>query len=78
MFTGLAILLGGLLWAVLSVIDWRRWRAGKPRLPWLGWSIVPEMTPSTEMNRIVEGAAMIGNALLGAIIALLGLAFLLD
>lgn len=75
---GPALVVGGIGWAALHVLDWSRWRSGKARLPWLGWSITPEMTPTTEMNRMVEGAAMIGNAVLGAVVALLGFAFILD
>ena len=39
-------------------------------LPWLGWKIEP--SPQSEMNRLVESAGAIGNAVLGLVIALIG------
>ncbi|MEA3265275.1 MAG: hypothetical protein U9R07_17555 [Pseudomonadota bacterium] len=70
MLKGLALLLGGLLWATLHLIEWRRWRAGKPaRLPWHGWVVTD--APRTEMNRMTEAAGMAGNVLLG--LAMVGL-----
>ena len=73
MLKGLALLLGGLLWATLHLIEWRRLRAGKPaRLPWHGWVVTD--APRTEMNRLTETAGMIGNVLLGLAAAGLGFA----
>ena len=73
MLKGLALLLGGLIWAAVHVMEWRRWRAGKPaRLPWHGWVVTGE--PRTEMNRLTEAAGMIGNVVLGLALAGLGLA----
>lgn len=70
MLKGLALLLGGLHWATLHLIEWRRWRAGKPaRLPWHGWVVTD--APRTEMNRMTEAAGMAGNVLLG--LAMVGL-----
>jgi hypothetical protein len=70
---GLALLLGGLVWAAMHLLEWRRWRAGKPaRLPWHGWVVTGE--PRTEMNRLTEAAGMIGNVVLGLAFAGLGLA----
>ena len=73
MLKGIALIICGFLWAVLHVLEWRRWRAGKPaRLPWHGWNVTE--TPRTEMNRLIEAAGMIGNVVLGLVFAGLGLA----
>lgn len=70
MLKGLVLVLGGLVWATLHVMEWRRWRAGKPaRLPWHGWVVTD--APRTEMNRMTEAAGMAGNVLLG--LAMVGL-----